>query len=162
MKEQIYIESPCGILEVSAEQQVITSILFVDQFVSSAPHQNQLLLEAKHQLEAYFEGRLNTFDLPYELKGTPFQQLVWQALASIPYGVTISYSELAEQIKNPKAVRAVGAANGKNPLSIIIPCHRVIGKNNTLTGYAGGLNRKQFLLNLEHEHASHAKQLNLL
>jgi methylated-DNA-[protein]-cysteine S-methyltransferase len=101
------------------------------------------------QLDAYFEGELTRFDVPMDLKGTDFQQTVWEELAKVPYGVTISYGELAKRIGNPKACRAVGMANGKNPIPIIIPCHRVIGKNGTLTGFGGGLDVKQALLNIE-------------
>lgn len=105
--------------------------------------------EVKRQLDQYFKGRLKSFDLELKTGGTPFQQQVWQALAKIPYGSTISYGDLAVQIGNPKAVRAVGLANGKNPIPIIIPCHRVIGKNGSLTGFGGGLDVKRFLLELE-------------
>ncbi|MGY3929239.1 methylated-DNA--[protein]-cysteine S-methyltransferase [Aeromonas simiae] len=101
------------------------------------------------QFEAYFSGRLTRFDLPLAARGTPFQMAVWATLREIPYGQTVSYREIAEAIGNPKAVRAVGAANGRNPLSVIVPCHRVIGSGGALTGYAGGLPIKAWLL--EHE-----------
>lgn len=101
------------------------------------------------QFEAYFAGRLQRFDLPLAARGTPFQQAVWRALCDIPYGETASYLDIANAIGNPKAVRAVGAANGRNPLSIIVPCHRVIGRNGSLTGYGGGLPIKRWLLVLE-------------
>ncbi|MFV8783287.1 methylated-DNA--[protein]-cysteine S-methyltransferase [Microbulbifer sp. SA54] len=114
------------------------------QAVSSA-----LTDEAAEQLRDYFEGRRRTFDLPLDAAGTPFQQGVWRALCAIPYGETRSYRELAEAIGNPKAVRAVARANGANPLSIVVPCHRVIGADGTLTGYAGGLEMKARLLALE-------------
>jgi methylated-DNA-[protein]-cysteine S-methyltransferase len=104
---------------------------------------------AKEQLAAYFEGRLTDFDLPLSLQGTPFQRLVWQALQEIPYGVTISYGDLARRVGNPNSSRAVGLANGHNPVSIIVPCHRVIGSNGKLTGYGGGLPRKAALLDFE-------------
>jgi methylated-DNA-[protein]-cysteine S-methyltransferase len=104
---------------------------------------------AKAQLAAYFEGRLTRFDLPLSLQGTPFQRLVWQALQEIPYGVTISYGDLARRVGNPNGSRAVGLANGHNPISIIVPCHRVIGSNGKLTGYGGGLPRKAALLDFE-------------
>lgn len=105
--------------------------------------------EVKRQLTAYFEGRQTTFDLPLKLTGTPFQQQVWEELRKLPYGVTISYGELARRIGNPKACRAVGLANGQNPVSIVVPCHRVVGANGKLTGYSGGLSRKETLLALE-------------
>ncbi|MGL5949008.1 MAG: methylated-DNA--[protein]-cysteine S-methyltransferase [Aeromonas sp.] len=98
------------------------------------------------QFRAYFAGELQQFDLPLAAEGTPFQRAVWHALQSIAYGQTVSYQTIAERIGNPKAMRAVGAANGKNPLSVIVPCHRVIGQNGALTGYAGGLAIKQWLL----------------
>src|SRR5690606_32489233 len=101
------------------------------------------------QLGAYFAGELQAFDLPLAPEGTPFQRTVWQALQSIPYGQTISYGELAQEIGRPTASRAVGAANGRNPLPIVIPCHRVIGGNGSLTGYGGGLRFKKALLSLE-------------
>jgi methylated-DNA-[protein]-cysteine S-methyltransferase len=106
--------------------------------------------EVVEQLDAYFAGELTRFDARYELVGTPFQRTVWQALCEIPYGETISYGELARRIGTPSASRAVGLANGRNPVSIIVPCHRVIGANGTLTGYGGGIERKRFLLDLEH------------
>lgn len=101
------------------------------------------------QLDAYFAGTLRVFDLPLALAGTPFQQRVWQALLEIPYGVTISYGELARRLGDPKASRAVGLANGRNPVSIIVPCHRVIGADGALTGYGGGLDNKRWLLTHE-------------
>lgn len=104
------------------------------------------------QLDAYFDGRLRQFDLDLEIQGTDFQKRVWQELVKIPYGHTISYGELARRIGNPKASRAVGMANGKNPISIIIPCHRVIGKDGSLTGFGGGMEVKQQLLSLEQGH----------
>jgi methylated-DNA-[protein]-cysteine S-methyltransferase len=106
-------------------------------------------VEVMRQLRAYFGGELTEFDVPLALQGTPFQLRVWQALCAIPYGATISYGELAKQIGQPKAVRAVGLANGANPIAIIVPCHRVIGSNGKLTGYGGGLPLKERLLALE-------------
>jgi methylated-DNA-[protein]-cysteine S-methyltransferase len=108
--------------------------------------------EAIRQLKAYFTGRLHVFDLPLKLEGTPFQLKVWKALQRIPYGETLSYGELARRIGRPGAHRAVGAANGRNPLSIVIPCHRVIGASGKLTGYGGGLEAKERLLALEREY----------
>jgi methylated-DNA-[protein]-cysteine S-methyltransferase len=104
---------------------------------------------AKEQLRAYFAGELTRFTLPLALHGTPFQRLVWEALGTIPYGTTISYRELARQVGRPRSVRAVGQANGRNPVAIIVPCHRVIGADGRLTGYGGGLERKEALLALE-------------
>ncbi|MBI5528282.1 MAG: methylated-DNA--[protein]-cysteine S-methyltransferase [Deltaproteobacteria bacterium] len=107
------------------------------------------LAEARRQLAAYFAGVLKDFDLPLAMKGTAFQQRVWGELKRIPYGSTIAYGELARRVGNPKASRAVGLANGRNPISIIVPCHRVIGATGRLIGYGGGLSQKQALLNLE-------------
>jgi methylated-DNA-[protein]-cysteine S-methyltransferase len=107
------------------------------------------LAEARRQMALYFEGKLSQFDLPLALSGTPFQQQVWEALKEIPYGATISYGELARRIGQPSASRAVGMANGRNPIGIIVPCHRVIGANGKLTGYGGGLPRKEALLAFE-------------
>ena len=105
--------------------------------------------EVIRQLKAYFSGKLRSFDVPVQGAGTDFQQEVWRALLDVPYGETRSYGEIANSIGNPKAVRAVGAANGRNPIAIVVPCHRVIGSDGTLTGFGGGLPRKQYLLNLE-------------
>lgn len=107
--------------------------------------------DAKQQLAAYFQKSLKVFDLPLKLAGTDFQRAVWNELLNIPYGEVISYGEMARRLDNPNAVRAVGLANGRNPVSIIVPCHRVIGANGSLTGYGGGLPRKQFLLGLEQD-----------
>ena len=109
----------------------------------------ELLSMATIQLDEYFQGKRTTFSLPFKLTGTPFQLAVWKELQNIPYGQTTSYKEIAQKINKPKAYRAVGMANNKNPLPIIIPCHRVIGSNGKLIGYAGGLNLKNYLLELE-------------
>lgn len=110
---------------------------------------NAITDEACRQLMAYFDGKLCEFDLPLALKGTAFQHQVWGALQKVKYGETASYLDIAKAIGNANAVRAVGMANGRNPIAIVVPCHRIIGSNKTLTGYAGGLSRKQYLLNLE-------------
>ncbi|MBC8439373.1 MAG: methylated-DNA--[protein]-cysteine S-methyltransferase, partial [Deltaproteobacteria bacterium] len=112
-------------------------------------YKKELFLQAIDQLKAYFKGELTRFDLELNVQGTDFQKTVWRELVKIPYGETISYGQLAQRIGNPKASRAVGMANGKNPISIIIPCHRVIGKNGNLTGFGGGLEAKRTLLDLE-------------
>lgn len=110
---------------------------------------NEHLITCIKQLNEYFSGTRQTFSITLATQGTPFQQAVWQALLSVPFGASKSYAEIAAALNNPKAVRAVGAANGKNPISIIVPCHRIIGANGKLTGYAGGLSRKQWLLKHE-------------
>lgn len=112
---------------------------------------DRILRDAREQLDAYFAGERTTFDLPLAAAGTPFQERVWEALRSIPFGHTTSYGEIAIRMGEPKAVRAVGAANGRNPIPIIVPCHRVIGANGDLTGFGGGIERKRWLL--EHEGA---------
>ena len=120
--------------------------------VSEGP-ETALLGEAFAQLEAYFAGRRKTFDLPLRFdEGTPFMKQVWQALCTVPYAHTASYKDIAEAVGNPKACRAVGMANNRNPVVIVVPCHRVVGKGGSLVGYAGGLDRKEFLLKLEAEH----------
>lgn len=114
----------------------------------------ELLSMATIQLDEYFQGKRTIFSLPFKLTGTPFQLAVWKELQNIPYGQTTSYKEIAQKINKPKACRAVGMANNKNPLPIIIPCHRVIGSNGKLIGYAGGLNLKNYLLELEKSHTN--------
>ena len=114
----------------------------------------ELLSMATIQLDEYFQGKRTTFSLPFKLTGTPFQLAVWKELQNIPYGQTTSYKEIAQKINKPKAYRAVGMANNKNPLPIIIPCHRVIGSNGKLIGYAGGLNLKNYLVELEKSHTN--------
>ena len=143
-----YWQSPCGLMAISADEKGITSIRFVAESTAEASP-SELTLACCEQLEAYFTGRLTTFNVPLNPAGTPFQQRVWHQLQAIPYGQTVSYGAIADGIGQPTASRAVGMANGKNPLTIIVPCHRVIGSNGKLTGYAGGLTRKQFLLALE-------------
>ncbi|MAQ00561.1 MAG: cysteine methyltransferase [Alteromonadaceae bacterium] len=143
-----YWQSPCGLMAICADEKGITSIRFVAESTAEASP-SELTLACCEQLEAYFTGRLTTFNVPLNPAGTPFQQRVWHQLQAIPYGQTVSYGAIADGIGQPTASRAVGMANGKNPLTIIVPCHRVIGSNGKLTGYAGGLTRKQFLLALE-------------
>ncbi|MDQ6705946.1 MAG: methylated-DNA--[protein]-cysteine S-methyltransferase [Acidobacteriota bacterium] len=116
------------------------------------------LLAAAEQLRSYFAGELRTFDLQLDARGTPFQRQVWRELQRIPYGETRSYADIANAIESPKAVRAVGAANGKNPLPIVVPCHRVIGSDGSLVGFGGGMEMKKLLLNLENESARRAAE----
>ncbi len=142
-----YLSTPLGLLKITASQKGVRSVVFVEQASVSEP--NKLTDAVADQLTHYFEGSLTQFDLPLEPQGTTFQQQVWQQLNAIDYGKVCSYRDIATAINNPKSVRAVGAANGKNPISIIVPCHRVIGANGALTGYAGGLERKAWLLRHE-------------
>lgn len=136
-----------GPVQVTASEEGITAIEFRE--TPSAESPNPLTQEACTQLSAYFSGKLRQFDLPLAAQGTAFQIKVWNTLRQVGYGETASYLDIAAAIGNPKSVRAVGSANGRNPIAIVVPCHRIIGSNRTLTGYAGGLERKQFLLNLE-------------
>lgn len=151
-----YMKSTSGAILLARNEAGLTHISFQEgkspvQPKSDWRKEDAPLLEAIEQLKAYFNGELKTFDLPLDPKGTSFQQKVWKALQSIPYGETVSYGDLATQIERPTASRAVGAANGQNPLPIVVPCHRVIGANGKLTGYAGGLKIKKSLLDHEQE-----------
>jgi len=143
-----YYDSPIGLIEIGGTNEGITSLFFVEERRSDVTS-NVVCAEGVRQISEYFEGSRKEFDLPILLTGTEFQQQVWQELRSIPFGQTVSYGDLARAIGKPSAVRAVGAANGDNPISIIVPCHRVIGSNGGLTGYGGGLPRKQWLLKHE-------------
>ena len=144
---QFTMPSPVGFLTAVEENGVITSLWFGGK--EETPPPTPLLQEVQRQLTAYFAGMRQDFDLPLAPKGTPFQLAVWQALRTIPYGQTRTYGEIAAAIERPKACRAVGMANHANPIAIVIPCHRVVGKSGSLTGYAGGLAVKQALLALE-------------
>ncbi len=143
-----YLTTPIGELEVCASNQGIKSIYFRDSRTHPASD-NAHIEQAISQLTKYFQGNLDQFDLTLDADGTDFQRKVWNQLCKIPFGETCSYSDIAKNLNNEKAVRAVGAANGKNPISVVVPCHRVIGANGTLTGYAGGLERKAWLLRME-------------
>jgi methylated-DNA-[protein]-cysteine S-methyltransferase len=148
-------DSPVGPLLLAADAQGLRAIEFPDnrhpvrRGTDWREGDSPLLRRARAQLEEYFAGRRRSFDLPLSPQGTPFQHSVWMSLARIPYGQTISYARLAALVQRPRASRAVGAANGRNPLPIVLPCHRVIGANGALTGFGGGLPTKQFLLKLE-------------
>ena len=144
---QFTMASPVGLLTVTEQDNAITALRFGG--TGETPPETPLLQEAYRQLTAYFAGTLRKFCLPLAPVGTPFQLAVWQALREIPYGQTRSYGHIAAAIGRPAACRAVGMANHVNPIAIVIPCHRVVGKNGALTGYAGGLAAKQALLNLE-------------
>jgi methylated-DNA-[protein]-cysteine S-methyltransferase len=145
------VTSPIGELLLAADGKGVTGIYMQNQKHAAGrtrdwKRDDAALAEPCKQLQAYFAGALRDFDLPLAAQGTPFQQGVWRALCAIPYGETISYGELARRIGQPTAVRAVGLANGRNPIAIVVPCHRVIGANGSLTGYGGGLARKRWLL----------------
>ncbi|MDR0659229.1 MAG: methylated-DNA--[protein]-cysteine S-methyltransferase [Prevotellaceae bacterium] len=151
METTTYYQSPVGILKITAKDSAVRSITFVDSAEEQEKtRQPRAIRKCIKQLNEYFEGKRKTFGFPYKLNtDSEFQQKVWAELEKIPFGKTISYKQLALQLNDEKLVRAVGAANGKNPLAIVVPCHRVIGSDGKLVGYAGGLWRKQWLL--EHE-----------
>ena len=142
-------KSPIGPLTVRAENGTITGVWMEDDDLPEHIDETPPLDEARRQLDAYFAGELREFDLPLAPAGSEFQLGVWRELAKIPYGETISYGELAARVGDPTKARAVGAANGRNPLPVIVPCHRVIGADGSLTGFGGGLDRKRRLLELE-------------
>ncbi|AZS75105.1 cysteine methyltransferase [Streptomyces lydicus] len=149
--------TPVGPLTLVAAGEALSGLYMTDQrhrppqetFGGPAGPDEPPFAETIAQLRAYFRGELTTFDLPLALRGTPFQRRVWAALCTIPYGETVSYGQLAERLGAPSASRAVGLANGRNPVGIIVPCHRVVGANGSLTGYGGGLDRKRRLLAFE-------------
>lgn len=156
-----HLESPIQQLMLTSDGEALTGLRMIEH--RHAPEMTsewkcndkaRPFAEAKRQLAAYFNGELTEFDLPLHLLGTEFQRIVWQELQSIPFGTTLSYSEMARRIGNPNGSRAVGAANGRNPISIIIPCHRLIGSTGKLTDYGGGLERKDWLL----RHENNCKQ----
>lgn len=153
------INTPLGICLIESDEMGITKISITEQVDEAEilPTSNIHLIEAKQQLEAYFSGTLHQFNLNINPKGTDFQEKVWKALLSVPYGKTASYQEITNTLGDPKAIRAVANANGKNPVWIVVPCHRIIGSDGSLTGYAGGLWRKKWLL----EHENPVKQQSL-
>ena len=150
----LYFHSPIGLIRIETSEKGICSLVFTDEIEmeSDSPEMESLFIK---QLDEYFSRKRKSFDLPLDLKGTEFQKKVWNELLRIPFGKTVTYKDLSLKLGNLKAIRAVGAANGSNPVSIIVPCHRVIGSDGSLTGYAGGLWRKKWLL----EHESSALRL---
>ena len=161
MRTHTVVDSPCGPLTLVAEDGALRGLYMTEQrhrpgeatFGLPDPDE-EVFAVAEAQLKEYFAGQRREFTIPLAFGGTPFQQRVWQALCGIPYGGTTSYGELADRLGKPSASRAVGLANGKNPIGIIVPCHRVVGANGSLTGYGGGLDRKRFLLDFEREGAA--------
>ena len=147
-----HYQSSIGLIEITASDSGLLSVSFRDEAREDNTIKataNDITKQTAAYLAEYFAGNRQTFDVPLAPAGTAFQQLVWKELVKVPFGKTDSYSSIAHKLNNPLSVRAVGAANGKNPIAIIIPCHRIIGASGHLTGYAGGLWRKEFLLNLE-------------
>jgi methylated-DNA-[protein]-cysteine S-methyltransferase len=150
-----YYQSPLGQLKIVCTDDHVQAVVFVKENEVLAEQADHLLLNlCTLQLDEYLSGKRKNFDLPLQQSGTAFQQKVWDLLMQIPFGKTISYNELSKQYGDLKAIRAVASANGKNNLAIIVPCHRVIGSNQSLTGYAGGLWRKKWLLEHEAKHHS--------
>ncbi|MEZ9886529.1 methylated-DNA--[protein]-cysteine S-methyltransferase [Vibrio splendidus] len=146
---KMFYDAPIGKMIIVSNGVSLIEIDHVNHEELMTSNPDDLCQLATKQLDEYFAGKRTSFDLPLQPKGTDFQLKAWVALTTIPYGETISYGEQAKRMDNPKAVRAVGGANGKNPFSIVVPCHRVIGANGTLTGYTGGMNRKEWLLSFE-------------
>lgn len=144
-----FYNTPIGRIKIEDDGCFITGLTLADECSKSSGIQSELSKIAYKELTEYFNGQRKTFDLPLKPRGTDFQKAVWEALRQIPYGQTRSYAEIAEAVNSPKACRAVGMANHKNPILILIPCHRVIGKNGSLTGFAAGISVKEYLL--EHE-----------
>jgi len=143
-----YAKTPIGVVKIMADDVGITAVDFTKQ--GERECENEWIVQAKRELQEYFERKRKQFEVPLHIiNGTPFQRKCWETLCHIPYGTTCSYYDMACTIGNPRAVRAVGGANHHNPISILIPCHRVIAKNGTLCGYGGGVLRKQYLLELE-------------
>lgn len=154
MRTHALVDSPVGPLMVVAEDEALAGLYMDGQRHLPepglfGPRDDSVLPQLQAQLSAYFAGELRTFDVPLATHGTPFQESVWAALREVPYGATCSYADLARAVGRPTAVRAVGAANGRNPVCVVVPCHRVVATGGGLTGYAGGLERKQLLLDLE-------------
>jgi methylated-DNA-[protein]-cysteine S-methyltransferase len=154
------IDSPVGKLKLVASNTGLVAILWENDKPNrvrlgelTEDRRHSVLVETERQLREYFAGKRKSFSVALDMRGTPFQKNVWEALLAIPFGETRSYGQLAKQLGNPAAMRAVGAANGRNPISIIVPCHRVIGSSGKLTGFAGGLDTKARLLNLEEKDA---------
>ena len=155
--ETVFINTPLGIAKIEGDERGLTCISVFDSEEQVSDIVPELLEDAVYQLREYFEGTRMEFSLTLNTEGTDFQKKVWQALQQIPYGKTVSYLELSKTLGDVKAIRAVASANGQNPLWIVVPCHRVIGSDGSLTGYAGGLHRKKWLL----EHESPVKQQTL-
>ena len=141
-----YFESEIGLVEIAGTEDAITGVNFVETRQLDVAGDSPMVQKGLAQITEYFHGKRTAFDLPLEFHGTDFQKSVWRALLAVPFGQTASYCDIARAIGNPKAVRAVGGANAKNPISIVAPCHRIIGSDGSMTGYGGGLWRKEWLL----------------
>jgi methylated-DNA-[protein]-cysteine S-methyltransferase len=150
----VFLEASGRKLKIESDETAIKAVSFVNELGKDSETLPEILLSAKKQLSDYFAGKLKDFDLNLSPEGTDFQKKVWEFLCKIPYGKTLTYADMANRLGDPKVIRAAASANGKNPIGIIIPCHRVIGTNGSLTGYAGGLENKRFLLDLENRIAN--------
>ncbi len=157
MIDTAYIETPLGVAKIEGDENGLQTISILDNVMEKTEIIPETLEDAVYQLQEYFEGKRKVFALELNPQGTDFQKKVWEALLQIPFGKTTSYLELSKTLGDVKAIRAVAAANGKNPLWVVVPCHRVIGSDGSLVGYAGGLHRKKWLL----AHESPAKQQSL-
>lgn len=147
--ECCFIATPIGTLEIKGTHEGICSVLFVDDEISVSEEIPEVLQASANQISEYFDKKRTHFELPLIPTGTAFQKKVWTQLQTIPFGKTASYQQMANDLGDPKVIRAAASANGKNPIAIIIPCHRVVGSDGSLTGYAGGLHRKKWLLSHE-------------
>lgn len=154
-----YYHSPLGWIELKSENEALRSLIFVDEHVKSEDQSDVFFQTCIDQLSVYFKGSLQNFNLPISYSGTSFQIQIWEELKNVAYGETASYEELSKRVNNLKAIRAVANANAQNKFHILVPCHRIIGKNGSLTGYAGGIWRKQWLL--DHEAKISGKKLSL-
>ncbi len=155
-----FLKSEIGVLKIVANDQNLQAVIFLEK-EDVKPSPNNITDLTAYQLLEYLEGKRQEFDLPLGPEGTLFQKKVWQELTNIPFGTSVSYLDMAERLGDPKVIRAAASANGKNPISIIIPCHRVIGSDGSLTGYAGGLHRKEWLLRHERHPIYKNEQLNM-
>lgn len=144
-----FYDSPIGLLAIRATEEAVTEVVLLSEEERGMSLENRLTRKCRKELGEYFQGKREAFDLPLAPRGTPFQRKVWAAVREIPYGTTRTYGDIAKKTGNPKAYRAVGMANRENPILILIPCHRVIGSDGSLTGYAAGLGNKKYLLELE-------------
>jgi len=156
---KITIETPIGFLEITTNHHFLLSVSFVDNNQTHSDFQPDILIETVNQIRAYFDGARKEFNLNLQPAGTNFQIKVWEQVRNVPFGKTASYLEIAKLTGSKNNTRAIGMANGKNPIPIIIPCHRIIGANGKLTGYAGGLEKKRWLLNHEQEFSHNPKLL---
>ena len=157
-----YLRSPIGQIKITGDETSVNSVIFVfNDTEMEEENNNSVITQCKKELLEYFAGKRKEFNIPIKQIGTEFQQKVWNELLKIPYGKTVSYNFIAESLGDKKTIRAVGSANGKNPISIIIPCHRVIGSDGSLTGYGGGLWRKKWLLNHEKEFSGGETQMEM-